>query len=111
MRMVRMAERRQTDNERNNMKKLVFAAVAAATLAVATPATVRAEAAPQRGGFGSAMVGCCFGFRTMIAYNDGKKLHIHDILDLLTIGHIWDFFEGWGGTTQSQMQKSDPAYF
>jgi hypothetical protein len=92
------------------MKKFLAITLAVVLTLSASP-VVKAEAAPERGGFGSAMVGCCFGFRTMIAYNDGKKLHIHDILDLLAIGHIWDFFEGWGGTTQSDMQKSEPAYF
>ena len=93
------------------MKKTLAIALAA-ILALSAVPTTRAESADDgRGGFGPALVGCCFGFRTMAAYNDGKKLHIHDILDLLWIGHIWDFFEGWNGTTYSQMQKAEPAYF
>jgi hypothetical protein len=91
------------------MKKFLALFLAAALLAVSTPA--QAAPAEGRGGFGGALVGCCFGFRTMAAYNDGKSLHIHDILDLLWIGHIWDAIEGWSGTTYSDMQKADPAYF
>ena len=91
------------------MKKFLALTLAAALLAVSMPA--QAAPAEGRGGFGGALVVCCFGFRTMAAYNDGKSLHIHDILDLLWIGHIWDTIEGWSGTTLSDMQKSDPAYF
>ena len=91
------------------MKKFLALSLAAALLAVSVPA--QAAPAEGRGGLGGAIVGCCFGFRTMAAYNDGKSLHIHDILDLFWIGHIWDAIEGWGGTTYSEMHKSDPAYF
>lgn len=91
------------------MKKFLALSILAATLVASVPA--QAAPAEGRGGFGGAVVGCCFGFRTMAAYNDGKSLHVHDILDLLWIGHIWDTIEGWGGTTLSDMQRTDPGYF
>lgn len=88
------------------MKKIIALSLVAALFAAA-PAVKAQEA----GGLGGACVGCCFGFRTAIDYNDGQKLNVHDILDILSIGRIWSAIEGYNGTTRSEMHKSEPAYF
>lgn len=87
------------------MKKIIAIAVLAAFLVA--PAVRAAEA----GGLGGACVGCCFGIRTVAAWNEGKKLHVRDILDLLSIGRIWSAISGYQGITTSDLQKEAPEYF
>ncbi|MGI6495172.1 MAG: hypothetical protein ACOX5G_03635 [Kiritimatiellia bacterium] len=90
------------------MKKSLCLAIAGAVLALAP----MAQAAERvSGGLAGGAVGCCFGMRTAAAWNDGKKLHIHDILDLLWIGRIWSAIEGYGGTSTSDLHGEFPSYF
>ena len=86
------------------MKKFLALSLAAALLAAATPA--KAE-----GGIAGGIVGCCFGIRTAAAYNEGKSLHVRDILDWLCIGRVWSAIEGYNGTTLSDLHEEAPRYF
>ncbi len=88
------------------MKKFIAIAVLAAF--IAAPAV---RAADEPGGLGSCCVGYCFGIRTVAAYNEGKKLHVRDVLDLLGIGRLWSALSGYQGITTSELQKEAPAYF
>ena len=92
------------------MKKLIIAALAAATIAMAAP-FVQAEAAPGRGGCVGGLVGCCFGIRTAAAWNEGKNINIREWLQLLYVGYIWAGIEGYQGITTADLQKTDPGYF
>ncbi len=86
------------------MKKLI--AITALSALLAAPAICA-----EKGGLGGACVGCCFGIRTVAAYNEGKKLHVRDILDLLSIGRIWSAISGYQGITTSELHSEAPAYF
>ena len=92
------------------MKKLIIAALAAATIAMAAP-SVQAEAAPGRGGCVGGIVGCCFGIRTAAAWNEGKNINIREWLQFLYVGYIWAGIEGYQGITTSDLQKTEPGYF
>ena len=89
------------------MKKLI--AITALSALLAAPAICAEK--QEAGGFGGACVGCCFGIRTVAAYNEGKKLHVRDILDLLSIGRIWSAISGYQGITTEDLKKEAPAYF
>lgn len=65
----------------------------------------------QPGGIGAACVGCCFGIRTVAAWNEGKNLDIRDILDLLSIGRIWSAISGYQGITATQLHNQAPLYY
>ena len=87
------------------MKKILAIVLAMAIFAAAPAA--QAKAAEGRGG----IVGCCFGIRTAAAYNEGKSINIREWLQLIWIGNVWAAFEGYSGTTTSDLQKTEPAYF
>ena len=91
------------------MKKLLALSLAAALLAVSTPA--KAEPAEGRGGIVGGIVGCCFGIRTAAAYNEGKSINIREWLQVLWVGYVWAALEGYSGVTTSDLHKSEPAYF
>ena len=96
------------------MKKILAIALAAAIFMAAPAAraeAAKAEASSGRGGFMGAVVGCCFGLRTVADWNEGKKIHVCEWLNFVGIGPIWAAIEGWQGTTRSQLQKEEPAYF
>ncbi len=95
-----------TNLRNKNMKKII--AITALSALLVAPAIC---AEKKDGGFGGACVGCCFGIRTVAAYNEGKKLHVRDILDLLSIGRIWSAISGYQGITTSELQKEAPGYF
>ena len=88
------------------MKKFIAIAVLAAF--IAAPAV---RAADEPGGFTAGVVGCCFGIRTAAAYNEGKRIHVRDVLDLFWFGRIWSMCSAWQGITTSDLQKEAPAYF
>ena len=92
------------------MKKLIIAALAAATIAMAVP-SVHAEAAPGRGGIVGGIVGCCFGIRTAAAWNEGKSINIREWLQFITVGYIWAGIEGYQGITTADLKKTEPGYF
>jgi hypothetical protein len=92
------------------MKKLLIAALAAATIAMAVP-SVQAEAVPGRGGCVGGLVGCCFGIRTAAAWNEGKNINIREWLQFLYVGYIWAGIEGYSGVTTTDLQSTDPGYF
>ena len=100
---------RNTTTERNTMKKFLALSLAAALLAVSTPA--QAAAAEGRGGLVGGLVGCCFGIRTAAAYNEGKSINIREWLQLIWVGYVWAALEGYSGVTTSDLQKAEPAYF
>lgn len=87
------------------MKKLLVLAGAVALLAMPS------AQAREPGGIGAGLVGCCFGIRTAAAYNEGKSINIREWLQLIWVGHIWAAFEGYNGTTLSDLHNSEPAYF
>ena len=91
------------------MKKILAIALVAAIF-MAAPAA-KAEAAAGRGGIAGGLVGCCFGIRTAAAYNEGKSINIREWLQFLWVGYVWAALEGYSGTTTSDLQKSEPAYF
>ena len=92
------------------MKKYLAIALAAVLTLAATP-SVKAEAAPGRGGFLGGVGGCCFGIRTAAAWNEGKNINIREWLQLIWIGNLWAAFDGYSGVTTSDLQKTDPGYF
>ena len=95
------------------MKKLVFAALAAACLAMAVPSTAVAEHA--RGGCVGGLVGCCFGIRAAGDYNEGKDISIREWLRLVpfvsAVVAIMDGLDGYNGKTRSDLHAADPTYF
>lgn len=93
------------------MKKIIAIALIVSFVCAAVAPSAFAVKEREPGGFVAGLVGCCFGIRTAAAYNSGKDLHIRDILELLTIGHIWSFFSAYGGMTSEDLHASDPAYF
>ena len=88
------------------MKKILAIALAAAVFMAAPAAQAR-----EAGGLMGGIVGCCFGLRTAADWNEGKKIHLCEWLNFVGVGPIWAFVEGWSGTTRSQLQKDEPAYF
>ena len=62
------------------MKKLIIAALAAATIAMAVPSTAVAR---EKGGCVGGIVGCCFGIRAAGDYNDGKDISIREWLRIV----------------------------
>lgn len=96
------------------MKKLVFAALAAATLAMAVPSTAVAEEA-HKGGILGGLVGCCFGLRAAGDYNDGKDISVREWLRLLPFVNIviavLDTVDGYNGVSRSQLHAEQPSYF
>ena len=96
------------------MKKLIIAALAAATIAMAVPST--AVAAPERGGFVGGIIGCCFGIRAAGDYNEGKDLHLMEWGRLIPIVDIYvlvcNFLDGYNGVTTKDLQtKYGATYF
>lgn len=96
------------------MKKLVFAALAAACLAMTVPsAAVAAEA--HKGGLVGGIVGCCFGLRTAADYNDGKDVSVREWLRIVPfvsfVVAILDTVDGYNGVTRSQLHAEQPSYF
>ncbi len=87
------------------MKKL-FVSLLVAALLVAP--SVQAK---DSGGLASGLVGCCFGVRTGIDYNSGKKLGIRDVLDLFWFGRIWSAVTCYQGTTREELHSEEPLYF
>ncbi len=90
------------------MKKLIIAALAAATIAMAVPSTAVAH---EKGGCVGGIVGCCFGIRTAAAWNEGKSINIREWLQFLYVGYIWAGIEGYQGITTADLQKTEPGYF
>ena len=89
------------------MKKSLAIALAAVITLAAVP-TTRAEG---RGGIVGGLVGCCFGIRSAAAYNEGKSISVREWLDFFYVGRIWAAFEGYNGTTTSELHEAEPRYF
>ena len=94
--------------ETKQMKKILMMLAIAAAVFAAIPAEAKDR---EPGGIAAGLVGCCFGMRTAAAWNDGKKLDLHDILDLLWVGRIWSAIEGWSGTSASELHDQSPVYY
>ena len=92
------------------MKKSLAIALAAVLTLAAVP-TTRAESAEGRGGIVGGLVGCCFGIRSAAAYNEGKSISVREWLDFFYVGRIWAAFEGFSGTTTSDLHAEEPRYF
>ncbi len=96
------------------MKKLIIAALAATTLAMAVP-SVQAETASGRGGCISGIIGCCFGIRAAGDYNDGKDISIREWLRIVPfvsfVVAIMDGLDGYNGKTRSELHAAEPQYF
>ena len=96
------------------MKKLIIAALAAATIAMAVPSTAVAEEA-HKGGLLGGLVGCCFGIRGAADYNEGKDISIREWLRIVPFVNIvvavLDTVDGYNGVTRSQLQAEQPSYF
>ncbi len=96
------------------MKKLVFAALAAACLAMAVPSNAVA-AKSDRGGLLGGLVGCCFGLRTAGDYNDGKDISIREWLRIVPfvgfVVAIIDTVDGYNGKTRTELHAEQPTYF
>lgn len=92
------------------MKKFIVAALATATLAMAT--TVQAR---EAGGLAGGIVGCCFGVRTAAAWNEGKNLDIREWLRIVPIAGIvaavWNTVDGWNGVTTADLRKAAGAQY
>ena len=87
------------------MKKLIVAALATATLAMAT-STVQAR---EAGGLAGGIVGCCFGVRTAAAWNEGKNLDIREWLRIVPfagiVAAVWNTVDGWNGITTADLRQ------
>ncbi len=96
------------------MKKLIIAALAATTLAMAVP-SVQAETASGRGGCISGIIGCCFGIRAAGDWNDGKDLHFMEWGRLIPIVSIYvavcNFLDGYNGKTTADLQSQYGASY
>ena len=94
------------------MKKLIIAALAAATIAMAVPSTAVAH---EKGGCVGGIVGCCFGIRAAGDYNDGKDISIREWLRIVPFVNIvvavLDTVDGYNGVTRSQLHAEQPSYF
>ncbi len=94
------------------MKKLIIAALAAATIAMAVPSTAVAR---EKGGCVGGIVGCCFGIRTVGDYNDGKDISIREWLRIVPfvsfVVAIMDGLDGYNGKTRSELHAAEPQYF
>ena len=95
------------------MKKLLIAALAAATIAMAVPSTVHAR---EAGGCVGGIIGCCFGIRAAGDYNEGKDLHLMEWGRLIPIFGIYveicNFLDGYNGLTTKDLQtKYGATYF
>ena len=77
-------------------------AATAATAKKSTTAKTYAHStykAHQPGGFMGFVVGCCFGPRVVGEYNEGKKIHWREWVQL--IASPWAGYEGYKGKTRS----------
>lgn len=97
------------------MKKLIIAALAAATFAMAVP-SVQADTASNRGGFVGGIIGCCFGIRAAGDYNEGKDIHFMEWGRLIPFVDIYvlvcNFLDGYNGLTTKDLQtKYGATYF
>lgn len=96
------------------MKKLLIAALAAATIAMAVPSTATA-ADNHNGGVVGGIIGCCFGIRAAADYNDGKDISVREWLRIVPIANlvvaILDTADGYSGVTRSQLHAETPTYF
>lgn len=94
------------------MKKLIIAALAAATIAMAVPSTA---AAREPGGCVGGIIGCCFGIRAAGDYNEGKDISIREWLRIVPIASIvvaiMDGLDGYNGKTRSELHAAEPQYF
>ena len=99
-------------NKEPPMKKLALAAMAAALLATAIPASA---AQPKRGGLIGGLVGCCFGIRSAADYNDGKDISVREWLRIVPfvgfVVAIVDTVDGYNGVTRSELHAAEPTYF
>ena len=95
------------------MKKLLIAALAAATFAMAVPSTTLAAHEP--GGCVGGIIGCCFGIRAAGDYNDGKDISVREWLRIVPfvsiVVAIMDGLDGYNGKTRSELHAAEPAYF
>ena len=94
------------------MKKLIIAALAAATIAMAVPSTAVAH---EKGGCVGGIVGCCFGIRAAGDYNDGKDISIREWLRIVPfvifVVAIMDGLDGYNGKTRAELHAAEPQYF
>ncbi len=94
------------------MKKLIIAALAAATIAMAVPSTAVAH---DKGGCVGGIVGCCFGIRAAGDYNDGKDISVREWLRIVPfvsfVVAIMDGLDGYNGKTRTELHAAEPAYF
>ena len=94
------------------MKKLIIAALAAATFAMAVPSTAVAH---EKGGFVGGIVGCCLGIRAAGDYNDGKDISVREWLTIVPFVNIviaiMDGIDGYNGKTRTELHAAEPAYF
>ena len=91
------------------MKKLIIAALAAATIAMAVPSTAVAEQA-HKGELGVISDKISAG-----DYNEGKDISIREWLRLIPFVNIvvavLDTVDGYNGVTRSQLHAEQPSYF
>lgn len=95
------------------MKKLIIAALAAATLAMALPFT--AVAGDGRGGCMGGLVGCCFGIRAAADYNEGMDISLREWMRLVPVISLFvaimDTFDGFSGVSRGELNARSPSYF
>ena len=94
------------------MKRMVCTLLAAASL---LGAVSQAAPAPGRGGVVGFFVGCCFGLRNGLAWNEGKDLHFRDWGPIIPfvgiVVSIWNGIETMNGATNKDLAAMYPGNF
>jgi fructose-specific phosphotransferase system IIC component len=97
------------------MKKTICSLLAATTLMGSIASTVHAAPAAGRGGIGGFVIGCCFGLRSVSAWNEGKDLHFREWALIIpfvgTVIAIWNGIDGANGVTSKDLAAQYPGNF
>jgi hypothetical protein len=96
------------------MKKILVVLLA---VAFCSAAPIQSEAAgtADRGGVVGFLVGCCFGIRNGVAWNEGKDLHFRDWGVIIPVVGwviaVWNGIDTAGGITSKELASMYGSHF
>jgi len=95
------------------MRKIGFVLCVAALLMALCPAQSEAKVDREPGGFPAFFVGCCWGLREGVEWNEGADMHWREWCRIIPYAGIvfavWDGVECYGGITAHDWAEKNGA--